>query len=291
MPRLAPSFLPCGSVVRNRRDVTFTLSGLLDCFGKRGKKKGRQGGMVPAPALLPDDVIVYAVGDIHGHSALLRRLLDRIFDHAATFGQGRRAVLVFLGDYVDRGPDSRGAVDLVMHPPPGFTVRALMGNHEQAMLDFIDDPEKGQQWIRWSPATLASYGLEGEAQLAVGAGGRRLLRDRLVAALPPAHLAFYRGLETMVDYGGYAFVHAGVRPGVPLAAQIPEDLIWIREPFLDWPAPFEKVIVHGHSINGTPVIRRNRIGIDTGAYASGILTALALCGDSMDLIQAGKRSR
>lgn len=269
-------------------EVAYSLSGLLDHLGMRGKKKRRKGGMVPAPATLPDDVIVYAIGDIHGHSGLLRALLDRIVAHAQVRAKGRQPVLIFLGDYIDRGPDSRGTVDLVLDPPRGFAAHALLGNHEQAMLEFLDDPEEGQPWIRWSPATLASYGLTGEADAAVDAAGRLLLRDRLLAALPPDHLDFYRNLETMVDYGGYAFVHAGVRPGVPLHAQAHDDLVWIREPFLDWTAPFEKVIVHGHSINAAPVIRRNRIGIDTGAYSTGVLTALALCGETMELLQAGR---
>ncbi len=267
--------------------MAYSLSGWLDRLGVSGKKK-RKGGMVAAPAAVPDDVVVYAIGDIHGHSALLRDLLGRIAAHAEARAKGRRRVLVFLGDYIDRGPDSRGTVDLVLNAPRGFTVHALLGNHEQAMLDFLDDPEEGQHWVRWSPATLASYGLSWEAAAATDETGRRLLRERLLAALPADHLAFYRRLETMVAYGGYAFVHAGVRPGVPLQAQTRDDLVWIREPFLDWPAPFEKVIVHGHSINDRPVIRRNRIGIDTGAYSSGVLTALALRGDTMELLQAGR---
>lgn len=264
--------------------MAFTLSGMLDCLGMRGKQ--RKDGMVPAPAAVPDDVIVYAIGDIHGHSGLLTELLGRIVAHAQARAKGRQPVLVFLGDYIDRGPDSRGTVDLVLNPPRGFAAHALLGNHEQAMLDFLDDPEEGQHWIRWSPATLASYGLDGEG--AADGVGRRNLRDRLIAALPADHLDFYRNLETMVAYGGYAFVHAGVRPGVPLKAQTRDDLVWIREPFLDWPAPFEKIIVHGHSINARPVFRRNRIGIDTGAYSTGVLTALALKGDTMELLQVGR---
>lgn len=268
--------------------MAFTLSGLLGCLGVRGGSGRRMSGMLPAPAALPDDVIVYAIGDIHGHSGLLRELLDRIVAHAAGAAKGRQPVLIFLGDYIDRGPDSRGTVDLVLDPPRGFAAHALMGNHEQAMLDFLDDPEEGGHWVRWSPATLASYGLGGEGLAAVDEAGRRLLRDRLMAALPADHLDFYRTLETMVTYGGYAFVHAGVRPGVPLASQARDDLFWIREPFLDWPAPFEKVIVHGHSINAEPVFRRNRIGIDTGAYSTGVLTALALRGETMELLQVGR---
>lgn len=266
--------------------MAYSLAGWLDCLGVSARKK-REGGMIAAPAAVPDDMILYAIGDIHGHSGLLRVLIDRIVDHAGVHARGRRPVLIYLGDYIDRGPDSRGTVDLVLDPPRGFAVHALLGNHEQAMLAFLDDPEAGQHWVRWSPSTLSSYGLPRAAAAVSDEAGRRDLRDALLAALPVAHLDFYRGLAAMTVYGGYAFVHAGVRPGVPLHAQTSDDLVWIREPFLDWPAPFEKVIVHGHSINDRPVIRRNRIGIDTGAYSTGVLTALALAGDEMEVLQVG----
>lgn len=240
-----------------------------------------------AVSLVPDGDEVYAVGDVHGSLTLLDDLLARIGDDAKTApGVGRRT-LIFLGDYIDRGPDSAGVIErLAGLSMPGFTIHHLVGNHELAMLDFLRDPEGGQDWLRFGGiATLASYGVPGlrdtddPAELTA-------LRDRLRERMPPHHQTFLENLQPMVTVGDYGFVHAGVRPGVSLARQNLDDLCWIRDPFLTFPGRHEKRIVHGHSITPYPEVRDNRIGIDTGAYAGGPLTAIALRGSTIRFIQA-----
>ncbi|HEY0835742.1 MAG TPA: metallophosphoesterase family protein [Azospirillum sp.] len=255
------------------------LRGLLNTLGV-----GRPRAPRPAPRV-PEGMVVYAIGDVHGERTALERLLDRIRDDAAR--RQAAPVAVFVGDYIDRGADSRGVLDLLCADPlPGFTVRRLLGNHEQAMLDFLDTPDGGTEWLEFGGvATLDSYGVRG----LVGApDGARLnaLRQELAARLPDAHQRLLRSLEPYAVYGDYAFVHAGIRPGGPLAQQRLEDLLWIREPFLGWPAHHEKVIVHGHTVVPAPQILPNRIAIDTGVYASGVLTAAVLEADGVRVLQA-----
>lgn len=234
--------------------------------------------------------MVYAIGDVHGERALLDRLLDRIAEDRATQADGLDAVFVFLGDYVDRGPDSRGVMDRIIEcAASDGAVRCLMGNHEQAMLRFLDDPMTGGQWLSFGGlATLVSYGVEGIAEAADPANLPRL-RDDLLQRLPPVHLDFMRRLEPWAVYGDYAFVHAGIQPGRPIAAQSLDDLLWIRKPFLESRAQFEKVIVHGHTIVPAPVVLSNRIAVDTGAYATGTLSAVALQADRVRILQATRR--
>lgn len=236
---------------------------------------------------VPDGLVVYAIGDVHGE----RDLLDGLLADIAADARGRKElapVVVLLGDYVDRGPDSRGVIErLVGDPLPGFTLRFLKGNHEEAMLGFIDDPAGSVDWLRFGGTeTLGSYGVRASVA-AADADRCRVLRDLLGARLPDEHLHFLRSLETCVVYGDYAFVHAGIRPGRRLAAQDPQDLLWIRAPFLDSTVRHEKIIVHGHTIVDRPDLRHNRIGIDTGAYATGRLTALVLEGESVRFLQRG----
>ena len=231
--------------------------------------------------LLPDGERIYAIGDIHGHRDLLDRLLAKIAAHAASAPRAR-STLVFLGDYVDRGPDTRGVIDCLTGPMP-FVDRTvhLMGNHEHVMLGFIADAEKGAHWLSFGGVeTLASYGI------AVGreAVDHRALRRQLIAALPDRHATFLRNLDTSLRMDGYFFAHAGVRPGVPLASQSPDDLIWIRQPFLTSDADFGAVVVHGHTPAPMPDIRPNRINIDTGAYATGCLTCAILEGRHLSFL-------
>lgn len=229
---------------------------------------------------------MYAVGDVHGERILLESLLDMIRRDAAGPGTADAVSIVFLGDYVDRGPDSSGVLDLLLgRPLAGAEHRFLLGNHEQVMLDFLRDPEAAAGWLEFGGLMTAdSYGLRFPHP--VGAAARAAFRDALVAAIPPAHRAFLEGLETMAVYGDYAFAHAGVHPRRALADQRPADLLWIREPFLGWTGPLEKRIVHGHTVRPAPEVLPNRIGIDTGAYASGVLTAVALSGSDVRVIQA-----
>lgn len=226
---------------------------------------------------LPDGQLLYAVGDIHGRRDLMRSLLQLIEEDAHVRSRAARRTLVFLGDYLDRGPDSRGVVaDLLAHPPQGFDTHFLKGNHEAILLDFLADPFRLDHWLmNGGRATMDSYGVDTRALAEAGARPETW-RQAFAAALPEAHLRFLRTLKLSVTFGDYLFVHAGVRPGVPLAAQSEDDLVWIRRPFLDHTGSFGKVVVHGHTPEALPVIRPNRIGIDTGAVFSDRLTALRL---------------
>lgn len=243
-----------------------------------------------APSTVADDELVYAIGDVHGSLSLLDDLLDRVAADACAAPGVVRRTLILLGDYIDRGPDSAGVIDrLDRLAMPGFAIRYLLGNHELAMLDFLRDPAAGRGWLRFGGvATLASYGVtdirDMDDPVALTA-----LRDRLRHNLPARHLAFLENLEPMATVGDYAFVHAGVRPGAPLAEQCLDDLCWIRDPFLSFAGRHDKRIVHGHSISPFPDVRDNRIGVDTGAYAGGPLTALALRGSGIRFLQARGR--
>jgi serine/threonine protein phosphatase 1 len=227
-------------------------------------------------ATVPRGEIVYAIGDIHGRSDLLAELLSLIEQDAAASDTTTKT-LVFLGDYVDRGPDSRGVIDLLTTGlPSSFKTHFLKGNHEEFLLDFLADPSSLDGWLRnGGEETLRSYDVDVdglEACRAPPMAWQAALQD----VLPKAHRRFLETLELKRVVGDYVFVHAGLRPGVPLEDQEPDDLLWIRHLFLDCQEPFEKVVVHGHTPDRAPVVRTNRIGIDTGAVFSGCLTALRL---------------
>jgi serine/threonine protein phosphatase 1 len=222
----------------------------------------------------PPGTRLYAVGDIHGREDLLRRLRALIRDDADR-RQAPHNVIVYLGDYVDRGEASREVIDLLVNEPlPGFESVHLKGNHEDVMLRFLDDITVAPGWLSFGGMeTLASYGVVPPPPYADPAEFLEAQRG-LSERLPRAHLEFLRGLALTHEEGDYLFVHAGLRPGVALAAQRDEDLLWIRDEFLFSDASFGPIVVHGHTIAAEPVVRRNRIGIDTGAYATGRLTAL-----------------
>lgn len=229
---------------------------------------------------VPHGTRVYAIGDIHGRADLLceiHRLIREDFDRASV----ERPVVVYLGDYIDRGPESRKVVDILLEEPlAGFERIHLRGNHEDFMLRFLDNVAIGPNWLlNGGSATLHNY-LGGRGELDDIAG----IQDNLREALPRRHLEFFRALSLSHVEGDYLFVHAGVRPNVSLEKQDPMDLIWIREEFLHSTAEHPKMIVHGHSIHFTPEVRSNRIGIDTGAYATGTLTCLMLQGTRRDFL-------
>ncbi|HSV01731.1 MAG TPA: metallophosphoesterase family protein [Phenylobacterium sp.] len=242
----------------------------------------------PGPRLT-DGRLIYAIGDVHGCYELLRDLLALIArDDAGRGGRGR-PLLVFLGDYVDRGLQSARVVEALvwLQRRPDLEVRLLKGNHEQALLEFLDAPERAGLWLGFGGAeTLAAYGV-----IPPRADDRPCefvrARDELLDRMPAAHLKLLQGLELMVEAGDYVFVHAGVRPGVPLERQTERDLLWIRKGFLDAAGPFEKVVVHGHTWEGeAPQLLAHRLGLDTGAYATGVLTALRLCDGEREVLQA-----
>jgi serine/threonine protein phosphatase 1 len=235
--------------------------------------------------------LVYAVGDVHGRYDVLIPLLHDIAQDALVTRPEQRPLLVFLGDYVDRGPESRQVVDLVLklQADGAFEIAALKGNHEEALLQFLAEPAFAMTWMEHGGgATLTSYGVE-PCLMRTDAGGWEMVRDIFVGVLPQAHRRFYEQLELVRIVGDYAFVHAGVRPGVGLDVQAAHDLLWIRYEFLNDRGPHDKVIVHGHTPAEEPQMLKHRLGLDTGAYATGVLTAVRLYGIEQRVIQARVR--
>lgn len=243
-----------------------------------------------APARIPDGVRVYAVGDIHGRADLLKQLLHMIKrDNSARAPAQTR--VIFLGDYIDRGPDSKGVIDrLINGIPDGLEAVYLRGNHEEMLLRSFDERPAFSTWTTYGGlAALASYGVDPELFSGQLPGRKAMLNweeimRQFTAALPPEHRQFFNALETSYTVGDYFFVHGGVRPGVPLAKQTPEDCLWIRDAFLRHRGDFGKIVVHGHTPQPEPEIRTNRIGIDTRAHDSGRLTALCLEGESLSFL-------
>ncbi len=232
---------------------------------------------------------MFAIGDIHGCNDLLCGLIDGIL---ADKQPGEpEPLLIFLGDYVDRGPDSSGVIERLIQlraDLPGC--RFLSGNHEEAMLRFLKDFEGGLIWSTYGGrATMRSYGVEPPANdedFEAWREAHALFR----AAVPETHLRFLRGLEDMIELGDYFFVHAGVRPDRPLSEQSTRDVRWIREPFLSDTRRLEKVIVHGHTPGREPHSDDRRIGVDTWAYNTGVLTAVELDGEGRGFIQARREA-
>lgn len=244
-------------------------------------------GQAPSlPPAAPDGLRLYAIGDVHGCRAHLRRLLARIAEDAA--GAPSAPVrLILLGDYVDRGPDSAGVLDDVLRlAQAGLSgvgpveLVTLRGNHEDFMLRFLaGDDAVTASWLfnGGGAETLESYDVEPPGlELDPADVGRA--RAALNAALPDAHRRFLEGLAASHRAGGYFFAHAGVRPGVPLDRQEAEDLMWIRKPFLESEADFGAVVVHGHTPVAQVEERPNRIDLDTGAVYGGRLTAACFWG-------------
>ncbi|MCO6415417.1 serine/threonine protein phosphatase [Siccirubricoccus sp. KC 17139] len=232
-----------------------------------------------SPGRLPPGQRVYAIGDVHGCDRQLAALHKRI----AADAKARpvpQITLLHLGDYVDRGPDSAAVLErlLAPSPVPGATVVNLLGNHEAMMLEGCEPDateEAMGQWLQnGGAATLKSYGTK------AGPGGEAW------AEVPEEHIALLRQLPLLHRAGDYLFVHAGVRPDLPLERQSAMDLLWIREPFLSFEGELPWVVVHGHTPARSPAILRHRIGIDTGACFGGDLTCLVLEGDRLRFLVA-----
>ena len=238
-----------------------------------------------APAAIPASERVYAVGDIHGRLDLFGALIRAVEEDDAARGAAR-TTMILLGDLVDRGPDSAGVIAAARDWQKRRTVRIIAGNHEEMMLLAIDKEEVMRPFLRHGGhETLLSYPVDPLAYAEADfAGVQALMR----AAIPAADLEFIRSFEDAVRIGDYLFVHAGILPGVPAEAQRRGDLRWIREPFLSHEGDHGFVVVHGHTIAEEPVLRPNRIGIDTGAFYTGRLTALALEGTARWLIEAAE---
>lgn len=231
-----------------------------------------------SPGWLPDGVRVYAVGDSHGCADRLGLMHLLIADHAAA-RPARQTVLVHLGDYVDRGPDSARVLEMLRAGGPlaDAGVVNLIGNHEQLMLAALDPRAEADVMRFWldngGGPTLESYGADPEDP---GSWG----------VVPEADLQWLRTLRPSFALGGYFFTHAGVRPDVPLDAQDPMDLAWIREPFLSWRGSLPAVVVHGHTPARGPEVLPHRIGIDTGAVFGGPLTCAVLEGRKVGFLFA-----
>lgn len=236
---------------------------------------------------VPKNRRIYCIGDIHGCADLLQTLHHKISADAESY-EGRNTV-VYLGDYIDRGEQSSQVIDILLSQPlKGFDSVFLRGNHEQAMLDFIAFPKDAAAWLAFGGRqTLNSYSIP----LATIPSMRHIgkLAQELDEALPDTHREFIaKTCRNSWQCGSYYFVHAGIRPGVPLEKQTQQDQLWIRDEFLSSTINHGCIVVHGHSISQTPEIHPNRIGIDTGAYSTGVLTCLVLEGQQQRLLQTGK---
>jgi serine/threonine protein phosphatase 1 len=254
--------------------------------------------MMPGSTLQPGAYdtggrLVYAIGDIHGRADLLRRMIQLIATDIPQHmcGHADRPAIVFLGDYIDRGRQSREALDLVLalKADTDLEVRCLLGNHEEAMLDFLDRRTSGVGWANHGgKETIQSYGIPVPHH-----GSKReawsLTRSQLLQQVPASHLDFLRNLELMIVFNDILFVHAGVRPSAPLDTQSKRDMLWIRSEFIDHEEWLGKLIVHGHTPVERAFLGQNRICLDTGAYASGLLSAARFDGGPPTLLEIGGR--
>jgi serine/threonine protein phosphatase 1 len=249
----------------------------LSQLWKSNKSSSSQRPQVPAGQR------VYAIGDVHGCRAHLAGLLDRIGRDVASKDRAE-VTLVYLGDYIDRGPQSAEVIDLVLAQPTwADQVVRLKGNHEEMLERFLADPTYGNAWRQFGGlATVASYGVDTKG-LQLGRDLERTARD-LERAMPATHHNFVATLPYAHTIGDYFFCHAGVRPGVALEQQRASDLCWIRHEFLSSDDDFGLVVVHGHSPVESPEVFANRVNVDTGAYATGVLSCAVIEGARVDFI-------
>lgn len=228
---------------------------------------------------LPNGVRIYAISDIHGCAHLLEQMFA-VIDADMANSRPYRAIEVFLGDYIDRGPNSRHTIDLLIDRSRRRNTVFLKGNHEAYFTSALEHPSRATEWFQFGGLqTLMSYGVSagpglGKVELS------ELMRE-LSSVMPPQHIAFLRQLRPTFTCGDFFFVHAGVRPGIPLSEQREQDLLWIRGEFLQSKRHFGKYVVHGHTPVKHAELLENRANIDTGAYATGNLTLLSIQGSSM----------
>jgi serine/threonine protein phosphatase 1 len=232
------------------------------------------GGTKKPRPQLPEGIRIYAIGDVHGRADLLDEVFAKI-DLDSASRPIARSLEVFLGDYVDRGANSKLVIEhLILRSRSRRTI-FLKGNHEEYLCEFLKNPAVLNVWREYGGLeTLVSYGLRPSINPTSHEGVQ--LATALAESMPETHKQFMQNLKSSFSYGGYFFAHAGVNPAYPLAQQRDEDLLWIRDRFLHCNNDFGQIIVHGHTPVPDPEIRANRINIDTGAYATGRLTCLAL---------------
>ncbi len=248
----------------------------------------------PAPAArFPDGRVGFAVGDIHGRADLLTEMMTLLEERAEEERRdGAKPIVVFLGDYVDRGPHSPAVIDLLLQGRPrGYKIHCLKGNHEQSMLDFMEAPLENRAWVLQGGAeTLVSYGVQPPPPVGATDEDWQTVGATLKARVPQTHLDFLNGLERYVAYGDYAFVHAGVDAARTLEDQTDEDLYWIRDRFIASRRRFSHRVVHGHTPVDRPYADERRIAVDTGAYASGTLTAARFEGAEVAFLSVSDRN-
>jgi serine/threonine protein phosphatase 1 len=243
-----------------------------------------QTGRMNSPDPLPAPARLYVIGDIHGRADLLDGMVGAIADDLAA-RPAADSLVVTVGDYVDRGPESRGVIERLHGNPFPTRYIALKGNHEVLLHSFLLEPATAAHWRRLGGLeTMQSYGVP-VADVMIGKSYLEAARA-LATTIPAAHFDFLAGLRTSLTVGRYFICHAGVRPGVPLDRQSEEDLLWIREPFLASRADFGKIVVHGHTPAEQPELLPNRINVDTGAFMTGRLTCAALDADGARFIVA-----
>ncbi|MEZ5872258.1 MAG: metallophosphoesterase family protein [Nitratireductor sp.] len=233
-------------------------------------------------ARLPEGERVYAIGDIHGCTDLLDEML-RLIDADIRSAPPAKCTIIFLGDFVDRGPDSRGVVDRLVELASDPRHIMLRGNHDQRLLDFVDNADiDGEGFLYWGGmATVASYGVDVTGQRTPQA----LSRD-LAKLFPASHSRLLMNLRQSHSIGDYFFAHAGVKPGVPLDQQEAHDLMWIRNEFLIFQGSHGKVVIHGHTPMDWVDVQPNRINVDTRAFDSGVLSCVVLEDNEWRVIQA-----
>lgn len=281
----------------SRRAVSFAYRQYDSAVGHVQQLKARWAGTAsgsaarPAPgrpvppSRVPDGTRVYAFGDVHGRADLLVRLFDKVEADIAASAGDDRVTLVFLGDYIDRGFQSKDVIDfLLSERVTRHDCVYLKGNHEEAFLKFLQDPGFGPRWAGYGGLeTLTSYGVRPprtRTQAEEWVTACEALRD----ALPIDHRAFLNRLDISVTIGDYVFVHAGLRPGRAIKDQTEQDALWIREDFLNDTSSFGPIVVHGHTPISEPHRDYRRIGIDTGAYLSGRLTAACFVRDEVHFL-------
>lgn len=234
----------------------------------------------------PAGEAIYAIGDVHGQLSLLEKLLDKIDVDAKSLPEGTKPVIVFLGDYIDRGLQSKQVIDLLTGDRLAeYETVFIAGNHEEALLNFVSEPSFGARWSSYGGAeTLFSYGVTPPLRIKEGEAEWVSAWKDFRAAIPDSHMHFFSSLQHYHIRGDFIFVHAGLRPGVAFSDQKPKDMMWIRDRFLKDKSTFSKLVVHGHTPSQHPELDHRRLGLDTGAYSTGILTAARLNGLEIKIV-------